>query len=133
MILFNDWHTRCDDMLLDELDERRVQMDRNMAATVIQRQMRIMNEFAKKKELVRSRSSRESLVMNLEAAQAQLATLLKHQQAVAAIEKMFVFTVSKVQTEEEAAIALENARGPVAAEAFGVVMAEYGFSCPLDS
>ena len=23
MILFNDWHTRCDDMLLDELDERR--------------------------------------------------------------------------------------------------------------
>ena len=43
------------------------------------------------------------------------------------------YTQLTLQTEEEAAIALENARGPVAAEAFGVVMAEYGFSCPLDS
>ena len=130
MILFNAWHTRCDEMLLDELDERRILMEQNMAATVIQRQMRIIIEFAKKKQLVRSRSSRGSLVMNLEAAQAQLTQLLKHQQAVVAIEKMFVFTVSKIQTEEEAAIALENARGPVAAEAFGYVMANYGFACP---
>ena len=130
MLIFNDWHQRCDDMLLDELDERRILMERNMAATVIQRQMRIIMEFAKKKEFVRSQSSRKSLVMNLDAAQEQMTNLLKHQQAVAAIEKMFVFTVSKVQTEEEAAIALENARGPVAAEAFGTVMASYGFACP---
>jgi len=130
MILFNTWHMRCDEMLLDELDERRMLMERNMAATIIQRQMRIIIEFAKKKQLVRSISSRGSLVMNLEAAQAQLTQLLKHQQAVVAIEKMFVFTVSKIQTEEEAAIALENARGPVAAEAFGYVMANYGFACP---
>ena len=130
--MFDDWHNRCSTLGRAELEEKQHSSAVHNAAVTLQRHVRVRQQYGAHAKVLEATHSRMSIAEHLSANNQAFLEAMQRTARLRAIEKAFFFVTMKWQTPEEeraAAIAAEQALGPIAQRAFGWLMCRYGFHC----